>query len=668
MSQRANQHLKTGGAIAGLTALTLAVDAARSKHKPGREPWNPARDRLVDYDYIVVGGGAAGCVVASRLAEDPDIRVLVLEAGGSDDVALSMTPAFYAKLINHPEYDWRLRTVPQRHCNNREMLQPRGKLLGGSSAINAMMYHRGPHCDYDMWGQLGNEGWNYQECLKYFRKSENFDMSTLTSIRPQGPGTDSTAPPEPKMIEPEYHGIEGPWQVSYRNQLGFCDVFFKANLALNVPYCKDYNGATTIGVSHTPAFIQRDGVRSSAARAFLSSKSHVPGGKPDAQNRLRGHIRIVYHAHVQRVLVKSLRGAKVATGVEFRDKDGVHKVCAVREVILSAGAFLSPVILLASGIGSPQPTIPFIHPLPGVGANLTDHLAVSVIARAPATCKTLSSEMAFFKKPKLYYDYYVHRRGLLASNNIGVASFVRLEDIAPDFVEREKAAGTWQDHSAGPDSPHLEFVVVAAHYRHCGMTKPKDPDSAYLTILVVLLNPCSVGRVGIKTAPRSKSDSKTTGTMPPVEPELDPNYLAESFDLRALTEGVRFARKLMREMSNHPAVGGPCKEVVPGEDIADHDDKALHKFIRGDAETLFHPVGTCKMAPESDPMSVVDERLRVRGIDRLRVIDASIMPRVPAAHTTAPSIMIGEKGADMIKEEWEDPSRMDTLHNTLSKL
>ncbi|KAG0252883.1 hypothetical protein DFQ27_007790 [Actinomortierella ambigua] len=657
-----------GTAVAGVAAIAVATSVYRSKSQQGREPWDPMRDRLVDYDYIIVGGGAAGCAVASRLAEDPDVRVLLLEAGGTDDIPESMTPGLFVSLIHSHEYDWRLRTVPQRHCNNREMLQPRGKLLGGSSAINAMMYHRGPHSDYNMWGELGNEGWNYQECLRYFRKAEGFNDPTLPRSHPRGPVTDRIPRPEYETFEAEYHGTDGPWQVSYHHLFDVSEAFIKANLALGVPQTQDLNGKTTIGVCRVQSFIQRDAIRSSSARAYLSPKSHVPGGGLDDQGRPRGYIRIVHYAHVERILVKTLRGTKVAVGVEFRDREGTaHKVCAVREVILSAGAYLSPAILLASGIGSPQPMIPFLHPLPGVGANMTDHLSVSVIFRGSDTCTTMGTSTSFLNMPRTRYEYQVHGRGPLSDNGVGSASFMRLEDIAPDFVKREKAAGTWQDKASGPDSPHLEFIILAAYYRQCAEIKPKDAHAPYITISVVLLNPCSVGRIGIKTSPRPKN-SDGSAQPPLVEPVLDPNFLAESFDLRALTEGFRFARKLARQMMKDPAVGQPSKEVVPGDSVADDDDKAIHEFIRAEATTIFHPVGTCKMGPASDTMAVVDERLRVRGMDRLRVIDASIMPSVPAAHTTAPTIMLAEKGADMIKEDWEDPIKKDGIRNTLSKL
>ncbi|KAF9979245.1 hypothetical protein BGZ73_002512 [Actinomortierella ambigua] len=674
MPSRPSNQIKPGTAVAGVAALAVAAGMYRSNNQPGREPWDPTRDRLVDYDYIVVGGGAAGCVVASRLAEDPDVRVLLLEAGGTDDIPESMTPGLFISLINSPEHDWLLRTVPQRHCHNRVMPQPRGKLLGGSSSINAMMYHRGPHSDYDLWGRLGNAGWNYQECLKYFRKAERFNDPTLPRSHPRGPRTDRIPRPEWETFEEEYHGVDGPWQVSFHHMFDVAEAFIKANLALNVPQSKDFNGTTTIGVCRIQCFIQSDAIRSSSARAYLSPKSHVPGGGLDDQGRRRGHIRIVYYSHVERILVKNIRGTKVAVGVEFRDREGTaHTVCAVREVILSAGSYLSPVILQASGIGSPQPMIPFLHPLPGVGANMTDHLAVSTIFRVPDTCVTIGNSTTLLKMPAVRYEYKVHGRGVLSDNGVGAASFVRLEDIAPDFVEREKAAGTWQDPAAGPDSPHLEFIILAGYYRQAAQVKPKDKGAAYVTVTTVLLNPCSVGRVGIKTTPRSKSGGSseagsTAAQSPLVEPVLDPNYLADSFDLRALAEGFRFARKLMREMVKDPAVGEPTKEEVPGASVADDDDKAIHEFIRAEAATIFHPVGTCKMGPASDPMAVVDERLRVRGVDRLRVIDASIMPRVPAAHTTAPTIMVAEKGAEMIKEEWEDPVKKDGIRNVLSKL
>ncbi|KAF9958775.1 hypothetical protein BGZ72_010916 [Mortierella alpina] len=566
----------------------------------GKRTWDHAKDSQEHYDYIVLGGGSAGCVVASRLAEDPKVKVLVLEAGYTDDIMSSKTPAVYLLTLDSPT-DWAFESTPQTHAGNRIMKQPRGKMLGGTSAMNAMMYHRGPASDFDEWESLGNPGWSYRECLPYFKKSEGFNDPNLPASHPNGPLTSRVRKEAYETYDPVYHGTDGPWQVTYHNLFGSSEGFIRANIAEGVEFNKDFNGESTLGVNRIQTFIQRDAVRSSLSRAFLKPKGIVPGGGP------RGSIRVVYGAEVRRVLVQMRRGVKVAYGVEFVD----HKK--------------------------------------GVGANLADHLGIGVVYRARNRCDTIQKQMALGNVIKSYLSYKLHGTGAFTSQIGEAANFVRLEDIAPDFVAREKANGTYKERASGPNSPHLEIIFAPYFVRkHAAIMAPDN--KIYFTLICLLLNPCSAGTV--KIAPKKQSNAGAA----PVEMEtvIDPNYFSDGFDARVMAEGVKFIRKLGRRMHADPETGG--REVFPGEAaVPDQDDAGLEKYVRENAETYYHPTSTCRMGPASDPLAVVDHRLNVYGVDRLRVIDASVMPKLPAAHTCAPTVMIAEKAADMIKEDWQDP-------------
>ncbi|KAG0256035.1 hypothetical protein DFQ27_005927, partial [Actinomortierella ambigua] len=463
-------------------ALMDGVSYLTSKTGEGRGTWDHAKDSLEHYDFIICGGGTAGCVLARRLAENPDYKILVLEAGYSDDVPSSKIPVSYMmKMETHA--DWAFKTVPQTHCGGRRMDQPRGKLLGGCSAINAMMYHRGPASDFDEWGRLGNDGWNFQECLRYFKKSETFNDPDLPASHPQGPMTDRIRHAKYETHDPEYHGTEGPWQVTFHHLFDTSAKFIEANIEEGIPFNKDFNGASTIGTNRIQTFIQRDAIRSSAARAYLGGEGIVPGGGTSH----RGLIRVVYGVDVQRVLVQMRRGVKMATGVEFLDhKNELRRVSAVKEVLLCGGAFGSPHLLLASGIGpTVQPGIPHVHHLPGVGRNLMDHLGLSVIFKASPKAHTLQKDMlAIFSS---MFNYYARGKGPLSSQAGEAVNFVRLEDVAPEFVAREKAAGTWQDRTSGPESPHLEIIFAPAYSRQ--HTKIQAPDGQnYYMMIALLLN------------------------------------------------------------------------------------------------------------------------------------------------------------------------------------
>ncbi|KAF9404050.1 hypothetical protein BGZ94_004403 [Podila epigama] len=559
---------------------------------------------------------------------------------------------FSASLIYDSDMDWGFRTVPQAHADSRVMMQPRGKILGGSSSINAMIYHRGPASDYDEWERLGNPGWSYDKCLPYFIKSEGYNDPDAPASNPRGSATNRKRKAQYETHDSECHGTDGPWQVTFHHLFNISEGFIQASIQEGIPLNKDFNGKSTLGVNRFQTFIDRHAVRSSLSRAFLKPKGIVPGGGQ------RGTIRVVYGAKVSRILLQTRKGSKVAYGAEFVDhKNVTHRVLAAREVLLCSGAFGSPHILLASGIGAaPQPLIPHIHSLPGVGANLVDHLALSIVLKTYRRVSTLGNAINLINQPKNILKYMFKGVGPYTSQGAEAGAFVRLEDIAPDFVAREKANGTWRDPSSGPESPHLEITFVPVHVlKHSTILQPDL--GSYYTITALLLNPCSSGSVKVaatKTATKTKTGSflGSSSNRIRVETVIDPNYMGESFDARVLAESVRFMRRLAKRFNDHPDFGGT--EVYPGEEnVPSWDDNALEEFTRKKAETYYHPTSTCRMGPATDPMAVVDARLNVHGVERLRVIDASVMPKLPAAHTCAPTVMIAERAADMIKQDWQ---------------
>jgi len=539
------------------------------------------------------------------------------------------------------------------------------------SSINAMMYHRGAASDFDEWELLGNPGWSYKDCLRYFKKAEGLNDPRLPVGHPRGPLTKRIRKPQYEEFEPEFHSEFGPWQITYHHLFGTSEGFIRASMAEGIPFNKDFNGSSTLGTNRIQTFIQRDAIRSSAARAYLGKGQYLNAdGKPRAD---RGRVRIVYGANIVRILVQMRRGVKVAVGAEFLDSNRgrsyiflgigtlsccndylcyssgpffldalieMHTVAAVKEVLLCAGAFGSPHILLASGIGpSPHRSIPHIHTLAGVGLNLQDHLGVPLNFLASPNSHTISQKLG--RLPGILYDYNVNGTGTLTTQGGEAVIFLRLEQMAPEFVAREKANGTWQDRSSGPDAPHLEILIVPAFIRH--HTKEKAPDTQnYYTLIGLLLNPVSEGTVTI-------SEEVKGGRL---ETLIDPNYFSDDFDTRVMVECMRYMRKIGERMRLDPTCGGV--EICPGTDkVPSDDDAKLQDYVKRHSSVYYHPTSTCRMGPASDPLAVVDARLNVYGIDRLRIVDASIAPKLPAAHTCAMSVMIGEKAADMIKEDWK---------------
>ncbi|KAF9377232.1 hypothetical protein CPC16_011927 [Podila verticillata] len=624
---------------AGLGLAAIAIRASRRKEKTGREPWTKLD--LTDYDYIIAGGGTAGCVLAARLTEqDPHVSVLLLEAGEDMDNTWQVkVPALVTQAFD-TKHDWCLKSVPQVHANNRVLKQIRGKMLGGSSSINAMSYTRGPKDDYDYWAkELEDPSWSYEKVLPYFKKSECFHDPSLPADHPLGPRTSRVYRPEYDTFQPEYHGTEGPWQVAYHHFFKSSEGFIRANEAMGIRRSLDPNGDSILGVVRPQTFIQTDGYRSSSSRAFLGDPKVVPGGGD------RGTIRIATKVHVERLLLEKRNGVQTAVGVVFRDERNVlHKVHAKREVLLCAGVFHSPIILLASGIGHQiHESIPVVHPLPGVGQNLSDHVGMGMIFEAAPDCHTIHTHLSLKELAKAVYSYTRRGTGPLSSQFAEVLSFLRLEDIAPEFVAREKAAGTWQDRSSGPGAPHIEVLIIPSFVRPT-QEGGFPTDGSYYTITAIILNPVSRGTVDAAVR-QSKGQNGLC-----FDPVIDPNIYSDPFDVRVMRESMRFVRKLAKHLVLDPDLGG--KEWYPSEAVPTADDDALEKVIREGSATIFHACGTCKMGLASDPMAVVDHRLRVHGVDRLRIIDTSVIPKVIAGHTCAPTVMIAEKAADMIREDY----------------
>lgn len=521
------------------------------------------------YDYIIVGAGSAGCVLANRLSADPDVKVLLIEAGGPDRSAMIHMPAGISKLGN-ADVNWGYETVPQARLANRRLYWPRGKTLGGSSSINAMVYIRGHRLDYDLWRQLGNEGWSYDDVLPYFRRSEGNRR-----------GADA------------FHGAEGPLTVSdhvYRNPL--TSVFVEAAAQAGLPRNGDFNGEAQEGIGFYQV-TQRDGRRCSSADAYLRPVL----GRPN--------LTIVTKALTTRLLIERQR----AVGIEYLHEGKIEQARAEREVVLSGGAINSPQILLLSGIGPADELakagVPVTHDLPGVGKNLQDHLNVNVLhgVNRPITYDGLDRPLP---SVKVGLQYLLFKNGPGTSNIAEAGGFVRGE--------------------VGAEAPDIQLhflpVMVLDHARQ------KLPGHG------VTLHACVL-------RPESRGEIRLASTRPQDAPAIDPNYLAAPYDLKVLIRGLRLSREILAQSAFAPYRDA---ERLPG--AARVSEAELEEFVRTTAETEYHPVGTCKMG--TDALAVVDATLKVRGMEGLRVADASIMPTLIGGNTNAPSIMIGERAADFM--------------------
>ena len=523
------------------------------------------------YDYIIIGAGSAGCLLANRLSADPNTRVCLLEAGKRDRAFWIHWPTGTLLLLRSKVLNWAFYTEPQKHLNNREMFWPRGKMLGGSSSMNGMIYIRGAASDYDHWAELGNRGWSYKDVLPAFKKVENQERGAN-----------------------EYHGTGG--------NLNVADIaepappgqdFIAACKEQGIPENPDFNGAQLEGCG-TSQVTQKGGERWSSARANLHDIEHRP------------NLTVITEARASRILFEGKR----AVGVAYVRKGKHEQIKAKREVILSGGAVNSPQILLLSGVGPKAELdkhgIQHIHNLPGVGENLQDHLDVIINVRNK---KRDGFALALRAIPNMivnWFKYMFGRQGLFASNVAETGAFVKSQ---PDMKE--------------PDV-QLHFMNAFV-YRHA-----LELVLGYgYSLHACALRPFSRGRIGLKSA----------DPMDP--PAIDAGYLTDERDMQTLVEGFKISRRILGSPVFNERRG---EEVYPGEQV--QTEAQIRDYVRSHAETIYHPVGSCKMG--HDDMAVVDDQLRVHGMQGLRVVDASIMPTLVSGNTNAPTIMIAQKAAEMI--------------------
>ncbi len=524
------------------------------------------------YDYIIVGAGSAGCVLANRLTASGEHSVLLLEAGPTDNHPWIPFPLSYGKLINNPRVNWCYHSEPEVNTGNRPIPVPRGRVLGGSSSINGLVYVRGQALDYDTWAQLGNRGWSYDHVLPLFRRIEHFEHRT-----------------------DEWRAAGGPIHVSEAvDESPLYDALFAAGASVGLAHNPDYNGASQEGMCKAQTNIRR-GRRMSAAYCYLRSA------------RRRGNLSVVTRALVRRVLLEGKR----AIGIECDVGGERLEMLARREVVLSAGAINSPQILELSGIGNraclDAHGIRVEHHLPGVGENLIDHVAPRMAWRVSVRGTTYNERGRGLALLWEGWRYLVARRGILNMPSAPVLAFLRTR-------------------------PELETPDVQLHFAPWTFSSPKvrklDAEPG-LTVTVYQLRPESRGSVHLRSGdPRDP-------------PAIRFNFFDQAMDRQTTVEGMRWARRIVEA---EPMAALIADELKPGT-VARSDD-ALLDYARSTAETAYHPVGTCRMG--QDPNAVVGPDLRVHGIDSLRVIDASIMPTLTSGNTNAPSMMIGEKGADLI--------------------
>ena len=536
---------------------------------------------LGPFDYIIIGAGSAGCLLANRLSADPNVKVLLLEAGGKDDYFWIHVPVGYLYTIANPRTDWCYKTDPDPGLNGRSIGYARGKVLGGCSSINAMIYMRGQKSDYDHWASLGNKGWSWDEVLPYFLRTEDYAHGAS-----------------------EFHGAGGELRVEERRvNWEILDAWRDAAAECGIPKIEEFNRGDNFGNAYFQ-MNQKRGVRWSNTKAFLRPVMH------------RQNLTVITGAHVERIRLQNMGMLRRATGVEFRLGPRGRQIAeARREVILAAGSIGSPQILQLSGVGPAallkEHGIEVEHNLPGVGENLHDHLQVRIIYKVKNVVTLNERVNSLFGKAAMGLEYLLYRTGPLTMPPSQLGAFAKSDASQP--------------------SANVEW-----HVQPLSLDKFGSPlhDFPAITPSVCNLRPTSRGRVRI------------TSADPYAHPSILLNYLSTPEDRKVAVDSIRMTRRIMKA---HALEKYQPEEFLPGPGIESQEDLARAAGELG--TTIFHPVGTCRMG--RDPMAVVDERLKVRDMAGLRVIDASVMPRITSGNTNAPTTMIAEKGAEMIAQDWK---------------
>jgi choline dehydrogenase-like flavoprotein len=517
-------------------------------------------------DYVIVGAGSAGCALAARLSEDPQVRVLLIEAGGKDRSPNIKIPAAFGKQFHDPKLDWDFETEPEPGCAGRRLYVPRGKSLGGSSSMNAMLYVRGRPLDYDLWVKAGAEGWGWEDVLPYFLRAEHNERGAS-----------------------EFHATGGPLNIAeQRSPRPLARELIAASEAAGIPYIKDYNGPEQDGISMFQVN-QRGGRRWSAADAYLRPA------------RKRANLKVLTGAQV---LGLELDGDRV-TGVRYRRGAGETVARAEREILLCAGAIGSPQLLLLSGIGPADELrahgVTVAHDLPGVGKNLQDHPFVTLNYEVRDSDTLYQAD-----SPRQLAEWLLRHSGKLTSTVAEVCAFVRTRSGLP--------------------AADIQFHMGAAFYEQHGAV---EHDGHACVIAPVLVSPQARGEITLRSS------------EPTAKPRILTNSLTHPDDVASMVAGMRLARQIA---ATSPLQEKVVREILPGPEVSDDD---MEQSLRERVELIYHPAGTCRMGSGED--AVLDPELRVRGLTGLRVIDASVFPVIPGGNTNAPTIMVAERAADLIR-------------------